>query len=202
MPCYNVSSSCVRCLRCGLHVFSVKNFPHFTWWIHELPPCKRDRFWNLVGCFDSRSSCLRAGFPRHLFAWHSCVRMPFQLSPRILNNVFVLVGLPDKRNRCLSIAEHCQVLAFRVPILAFLVSEQLSQLGSMLLATHDLVWKSFKLLSISPRTTYIISEGVSFNKVNFVILSKNLTHFCFHRHANSHQCVSLASRPDQCEWTS
>ena len=51
-------------------------------------------------------------------ARHGRVHLHFQLSPRILDNFFVLYVFPTNESRCLSVFEHCSVSVSRFSVLS------------------------------------------------------------------------------------
>ena len=71
--------------------------------------------------------------------WHCRLHWNFQLSPCVFDGFFFSFRLPDRWNKYVSTFQHCRDLASRLPVLAFLSSDQLSRFWTKLQATHCLV---------------------------------------------------------------
>ena len=99
-----------------------------------------------------------AGFGELSFTWCRRSRWFLQLSPCILNEVFVIFVAWINRKNSPRISGIFQLWVFRQPILAFLFFELLFQFSSKRQAICDLDVMSFEFLSISPRTTTILLE--------------------------------------------
>ena len=142
------------------------------------------------GCVEPRTSFLWIGrVSSSFFARHCPVHVQFQLLDRIPSDVSVLH--PPDQSGYFSFVEHCQVLASRLPILAFLFPERLFQYCSIL-PGHTLSGPVFAWIFVSPAPRAVLGFfSVEWTSWNF---STNLTNFCSNRHSNSHRHVCMTSR--------
>ena len=143
-------------------------------------PCSVNTAWAPESSFTmSHRRCLGFfcfwynGFPyaclkKRSFTWHCSCLWCLQLSPCILNDVFVFLVIRINRINSPSNFWHTRVSVSRLPIPVFLFSERLFQSWTTLQAIHDPVEYSFEIVvSLLPDHTYSCG-GVSFNNVNLV----------------------------------
>ena len=153
-----------------------------------------NRLWNLLRCNFLNCNHFRDASMNHSLARHGWCHGSFPIFSSHFWEFLCNLGHQDHWSKFLSVFEHYRFLASHFSILVSLDSERLYQFWCILLAIHDLVWKSFELLSIS-RTTYILWEGFSHNRVNFVKPFQESDKHLFE--STVHRLVSLAWRPNQ-----